>query len=210
VRKIFSLSLVFVLLLTGCAPNFQKQEEVVQKQKDSEEKAIIPKYKISDDYYRTILPFKASEARGLVVNNLNSRYDLVEFETGLMRVAQNTFDPEKYLFQEGQYVKKEKIALWLNRQFTPEQLKEQKLEESENIGLNPLDNGNGDIAERNQKNPIYLAHILEHDYLIKGDNEKVSLGGIVIGLALNSVHSKALLLDDFRFSANKSMGPIPR
>ena len=33
-----------------------------------------------------------------------------------------------------------------------------------------------------------MAHILEHDYLIKGDNEKVSLGGIVIGLALNSVH----------------------
>ena len=187
-RKILYVTLAFLLLLTGCAPNFQKQEEVVQKQKDSEEKAIIPKYKISDDYYRTILPFKASEARGLVVNNLNSRYDLVEFETGLMRVAQNTFDPEKYLFQEGQYVKKEKIALWLNRQFTPEQLKDQKLEESENIGLNPLDDGNGDIAERNQKNPIYLAHILEHDYLIKGDNEKVSLGGIVIGLALNSVH----------------------
>jgi protein involved in sex pheromone biosynthesis len=188
VRKIFSLSLVFVLLLTGCAPNFQKQEEVVQKQKDSDEKAIIPKYKISDDYYRTILPFKASEARGLVVNNLNSRYDLVEFETGLMRVAQNTFNPDIYLFQEGQYVKKKTIALWLNRQFTPEQLKENKLEESDNIGLNPLDSGQGDIAERNEKSPIYLAHILEHDYLVKGDNEKVSLGGIVIGLALNSVH----------------------
>ena len=187
-RKIFSLSLVFVLSLTGCAPNFQKQEEVVQEQKKSEEKAIIPKYKISDDYYRTILPFKASEARGLVVNNINSRYDLVEFETGLMRVAQNTFDPEKYLFQEGQYVKKKTIALWLNRQFTPEQLKEQELEESDNIGLNPLDPGKGDIAERNKENPIYLAHILEHDYLIKGKDEKVSLGGIVIGLALNSVH----------------------
>src|SRR3954447_24659033 len=135
-------------MLTGCAPNFQKQEEVVQKQKDSEEKAIIPKYKISDDYYRTILPFKASEARGLVVNNINSRYDLVEFETGLMRVAQNTFDPNRYLFQEGQYVKKETIALWLNRQYTPEQLKEKKLDASKNIGLNPLDIGQGDIAER--------------------------------------------------------------
>jgi len=188
VRKIFSVALVFVLLLTGCAPNFQKQEEVVQDQEESEEKAIIPKYKISDDYYRTILPFKASEARGLVVNNLNSRYDLVEFETGLMRVAQNTFDPEKYLFQEGQYVKKKTVGLWLNRQFTPEQLKTNELEESENIGLNPLDDEQGDIAERSKKNPIYLAHILEHDYLIKGDNDKVSLGGIVIGLALNSVY----------------------
>ena len=69
-------------------------------------KAIIPKYKISDDYYRTILPFKESEARGLVVNNLNTRYDLIEFETGLMRVASNHFDPETYLFQEGQYLDK--------------------------------------------------------------------------------------------------------
>ena len=108
-RKIFSIALASVLLLSACAPNFQKQEEVVQDQKDSDEKAIIPKYKISDKYYRTILPFKESESRGLVVNNINTRYDLQEFETGLMRVAQTTFDPEKYLFQEGQYLKSETV-----------------------------------------------------------------------------------------------------
>ena len=62
-------------MLTGCAPNFQKQEEIVQNQKNSkeEETAIIPKYKISDEYYRTILPFKESETSGLVVNNLNTK-----------------------------------------------------------------------------------------------------------------------------------------
>ena len=186
-RKIFIIALASVLLLSACAPNFQKQEEVVQDQKDSDEKAIIPKYKISDEYYRTILPFKESEARGLVVNNINSKYDLQEFETGLMRVAQTTFDPEKYLFQEGQYLKSETVRKWLNRQYTPEQLKERGLKDSENIGLNPLDDEQGDIDARNEKSPIYLAHILEHDYLIKGENGKVSLGGVVIGLALNSV-----------------------
>ncbi|MCQ6277030.1 CamS family sex pheromone protein [Bacillus sp. V3B] len=187
-RKIFSIALASVLLLSACAPNFQKQEEIVQDQKDSSEKAIIPKYKISDEYYRTILPFKESEARGLVVNNVYSKYDLQEFETGLMRIAQNTFDPDKYLFQEGQYLKSATVRQWLNRQYTPEQLETRGLDESENIGLNPLDNEQGDIAERYEKNPIYLAHILEHDYLIKGDNGKVSLGGLVIGLALNSVY----------------------
>lgn len=187
-RKIFSIALASVLLLSACAPNFQKQEEVVQDQKDSGEKAIIPKYKISDEYYRTILPFKESEARGLVVNNINSKYDLQEFETGLMRMAQTAFDPETYLFQEGQYLKSETVRQWLNRQYTPAQLQERGLKDSENIGLNPLDNEQGDIAERYEKSPIYLAHILEHDYLIKGDNGKVSLGGIVIGLALNSVY----------------------
>ena len=187
-RKILYVTLAFLLLLTGCAPNFQKQEEVVQDQKESEEKAIIPKYKISDEYYRTILPFKASESRGLVVNNLNTRYDINEFETGLMRVAQNSFDPDKYLFQEGQYLKKKTVGLWLNRKFTPAQLEEKKMKESENIGLNPLNDGQGDIKTQNEKAPILLAHILEHDYLIKGENDKVSLGGVVIGLALNSVH----------------------
>lgn len=188
-RKILSATLGIVLLLSGCAPNFQKQEEIVQdNKKNTEEQAIIPKYKISDDYYRTILPFKESESRGLVVNNVNSKYNLTEFETGLMRIAQNTFDPDTYLFQEGQHLDKDTISLWLNRKYTPAQLEANKLDESENLGLNPLDDEQGSIDERNQKNPIYLAHILEHNYLIKGDNGKVSLGGVVIGLALNSVH----------------------
>ena len=65
---------------------------------------------------------------------------------------------------------------------------ERELKESENIGLNPLDDEQGDIKLNvMRKSPIYLAHILEHDYLIKGENGKVSLGGVVIGLALNSV-----------------------
>lgn len=187
-RKILSAILGVVLFMSGCAPSFQKQEEIVQDGKNKEEKAIIPKYKISDDYYRAILPFKASESRGLVVNNINSKYNLNEFETGLMRVAQNTFDQDKYLFQEGQYLKKKTIQLWLNRKYTPAQLEQNKLSEKENLGLNPLDDEQGSVEERNEKYPIYLAHILEHDYLIKGDNGKVSLGGVVVGLALNSVH----------------------
>lgn len=188
-KKLAMVALSLILLLTACAPNFQKQEEVVQNSKDdSKEEAIIPKYQISDQYYRTILPFKPGEARGLVVNNLNTRYDINEFETGLMRVALKDFDPDKYLFQEGQYLKKKTVGLWLNRQFTPEQLAAEGLNETENIGLNPLDDGVGDIKERNEKNPIYLAHILEHNYLIKDDDGKVRLGGVVLGLALNSVY----------------------
>ncbi|MDZ5474609.1 CamS family sex pheromone protein [Bacillus sp. 31A1R] len=187
-RKISMAALILILLVTGCAPNFQKQEEVVQEKDDSKEKAIIPKYKISDQYYRTILPFRPSEARGLVVGNLNTRYDIDEFETGLMRVAQNTFNPEKYLFQEGQNLDRQTVSLWLNRQFTPEQLKAENLTEEQNIGLNPLDPGKGDVHNRNKKNPIYLAHILEHNYLVKGEDGTVRLGGVVVGLALNTVH----------------------
>jgi protein involved in sex pheromone biosynthesis len=188
VRKISLLALSLVILLSGCAPNFQKQENVVQTKEEAEEKAIIPKYNISDNYYRTILPFEPGEARGLIVGNINTRYDINEFETGLMRIAQHQFDPKTYLFREGQELKRNTVRQWLNRKFTPAQLEDEGLEEDENIGLNPLMPDNADFKEGNSNSPIYLAHILEHDYLIKGENDTVKLGGVVIGLALNSVH----------------------
>lgn len=190
-RKLSMVALSLVLLLTACAPNFEKQEEVVQKKDDdTKEKAIIPKYKISDEYYRSIMPFEPGEARGMVVNNLNTRYDITEFETGLMRIAQNSFSTDQYVFKEGQYLDSRTVGLWLNRQFTEEQLKKEGLKKKDNIGLNPLDSGTGDVQKRNEKNPIYLAHILEHDYLVKVGGEKgtYQLGGVAIGLAMNSVH----------------------
>lgn len=189
-KPLFMVLLSLFLLLGGCAPNFNKQEEVVQEKQDSneKEKAIIPKYKISDQYYRTILPFEPSKARGMVVYNLNTRNDISEFETGLMRLAQQSFDPDQYLFQEGQALDSEKVSLWLNRKFTAAQLKEEELTEAENIGLNPLNDEKGDPKEQNNRNPIYLAHILEHNYLVKSDEDTIQLGGVVIGLALNSIH----------------------
>jgi protein involved in sex pheromone biosynthesis len=182
VKKLSLLALSLVFLLSACAPTFQKQDEVVQTNKKAKEKAIIPKYKIADNYYRTILPFKPGETRGMVVNNLNTRYDINEFETGLMRIAQKKFDPNKYLFREGQEIKRNTVQLWLNRKFTKQQLSNESLKDSDNIGLNPLD------EKGDNSTPIYLAHILEHDYLIKGDNNTVKLGGVVIGLALNTTY----------------------
>ena len=35
---------------------------------------------------------------------------------------------------------------------------------------------------------MVLSHVLEHNYLVKGDDDKVRLGGVVVGLALNSVY----------------------
>jgi protein involved in sex pheromone biosynthesis len=182
VKKLSLLALSLVFLLSACAPTFQKQNEVVQSNKKEKEKAIIPKYKISDKYYRTILPFVPGETRGMVVGNLNTRYDINEFETGLMRIAQKNFDPNKYLFREGQEIKRNTVKLWLNRKFTKAQLSAEGLKEDENIGLNPLD------EKGDKKTPIYLAHILEQDYLIKDNKNTVKLGGVVIGLALNTTY----------------------
>jgi len=196
VRKFSLVALSLVFLLSACAPTFQKQNETVQTKEKATGKAIIPKYNISDKYYRTILPFKPGEARGLVVNNINTRYDLNEFEMGLMRIAQNNFDTEKYYFQEGQEIKGKTIKQWLSRQYTAAQLKKDKLKSSENIGLNPV-NTNADGSD--PSSPIYLAHILEHDYLTKDDKGNVRLGGITIGLALNSIYYYKLTPDGDTF-----------
>jgi protein involved in sex pheromone biosynthesis len=187
------LSIFFMatlILLTACTPNFGKQEEVVQENNNNkDEKAIIPKYKISDSFYSTLLPFKASDSRGLVVDRLNTRLDSDEFEEGLLRIAQNEFSTEEYVFQDGAYLDRETISKWLQRKYTKDQLKELGKTEDENVGLNPmLDTNQKDLHKAHEESPIYLAHILEHNYLIKENDNKVKLGGVVIGLALNSVH----------------------
>lgn len=199
-KKLFMV-LTSLFLLTACAPNFGEQEEIVQETEDeSKEQAIIPKYNISDSYYKMILPFKAGEARGLVSEQLNTRLDIDEFESGLMRVAQDTFSPDNYLYQEGQYLSGDVIKSWLKRKRVGEALEEAKAEaakkdknntgDDENyveVGLNPaLPEGEG-LEKANSENPIYLAHMLEQNYLIRKD-DTVELGGVVIGLAMNSVH----------------------
>jgi len=196
VRKFSLLALSLVFLLSACAPNFQKQNDAVQTKEKAKGKAIIPNYNISDKYYRTILPFKPGEARGLVVNNINTRYDLNEFEMGLMRIAQKSFDTEKYFFQEGQEIKGKTIKQWLNRQYTDEQLKEKNIKPEDNIGLNPV---NTSAPGSEPTSPIYLAHILEHDYLTKDDKGNVTLSGVTIGLALNSIYYYKLTPDGDTF-----------
>jgi len=194
-KKKLVMVLTGLLLLTACAPNFGEQEEIVQETEDeSKETAIIPKYNISDSYYKMILPFKQGEARGLVSQQLNTRLDIDEFETGLMRVAQDTFSPEDdYLYQEGQYLKGDVITSWLRRKLTGEALEQAKAEAKENgeefvdLGLNPALSGEGGLEKQNAENPIYLAHMLEHNYLVR-EGDTVELGGVVIGLAMNSVH----------------------
>lgn len=194
-KKILFLGLAFMLLLSGCAPKYDNQEQGGQKSEDGESKAIIPKFKISDKYYQTILSdsktaLEPSKARGLVVANLNTRYDINEMEMGLMRIAQESFNPDKYYFKEGQYLSTKTLKSWLERKYTNEQLKEKQKKDPkiENLGLNPIDPGKGDIDQRNKENPLYLAHILEQNYMVRKSDDKVGLGGVVIGLALNSTH----------------------
>ncbi|MFF5996471.1 CamS family sex pheromone protein [Lysinibacillus sp. KU-BSD001] len=174
-------------MLAGCTPSINPDEEVVQESDQADvETTIIPNLPLSDHYYKTLVPYKESASRGLVVSNLYTKYDMNEVETGLMRLSQNEFNTDDYYFQEGQYLSEETVRYWLARE-------NQTMDKGpEYRGLNPssLDaSGNElDAVVKAEKAPVYLAHLVEQNYLKKTDENKVTLGGISIGLALNSIY----------------------
>lgn len=171
------------LLLTACVPSETNETEVVGT--EEVETAIIPSMQLDDQFYRTLLPYKQSATRGKIVNRLNSRYDIEEAEKGLLRLSQNQFSPEDYYFQEGQKITDEEITAWLGRYNA----------EENPTGLNP-ENPNakaseeGEAAAENGGNPPpeILAHVIEQNYLVKTNEDTIRLGGVSIGLALNSIY----------------------
>ncbi|WP_042478776.1 CamS family sex pheromone protein [Bacillus ndiopicus] len=181
--------LVVATMLAGCTPpSFKNNTEVVQQSEDTEEveTAHIASRQLSENYYRTLNPYKESASRGLIVSNIYTKYDVKEVENGLMRISQNAFDTDKYFFQEGQYLSAETVSNWLARE-------NQTTDKREDLqGLNPSSlDANGkelDPVIKAEKAPVYLAHIIEQNYLTLTDDNKVKLGGVSIGLALNSIY----------------------
>ncbi|GAB6437306.1 CamS family sex pheromone protein [Bacillus luti] len=194
-KKIALAVLSLSLLVSGCSIGADKDEKVVEKSGKAKEQAIVPKYSISDEYYKTTVPFDAGSARGLVVQGLNSRLDVDEFETGLMRIAKDSFSTKDYFFKGGSTLDTQTVQMLVKRKRTDAEQKEleTKLKKDAvkfpNIGLNPaLGEGSESLEVKNKKNPIYISNILEHDYYVKKGEKDVELGGIVVGLAMNSVH----------------------
>jgi len=170
-------AIVAAAMLVGCVPSNKKETELTQEtQQEKAETTIIPSLQIDESYYRTLTPYKQSASRGLVVSNIFTKYDMKEVETGLMRLSQNEFDTENYFFQEGQYLAESTVTDWLARS---SQTKD---------GLNPPTTDSMSAEERATKAPIYLSHIVEQNYLTKTSDNKVKLGGISIGLSLNTIY----------------------
>ena len=182
-------AMIAAALLSACAPSITPETELTQESDTDQavETTIIPNVQINDSFYRTLIPYKESASRGLVVSNIYTKYDMKEVETGLMRISQNYFDTENYYFQEGQYLDETTLKYWLAR---PNQTEDKGPEYQ---GLNPssIDEATGeemDPTVRATDAPVYLAHIIEQNYLTKTDDNKVKLAGVSIGLALNSIY----------------------
>jgi len=196
-KRVGLLFLSLVLILTGCLGNdeLEKEEKVVQEKGKKEEKAIITgEINTGEKYYRSIFPFEPGGARGVIRYGVDNRLDINEFETGLMRIAQDTFNTDKYFFQEGQYLTEPTVTNWLKRE---DEKPGKTKSDFDQTGLNPKLGAKVSEAdpqyvdkmlEANKNNPKYLSYVLEHNYLVQSGDGKVKLGGIVVGLSFNSTY----------------------
>lgn len=61
-KKLIIAALGLTLVLSGCAPKLDSNDKVVQKDDSKAETGIMTKNQISSNYYKTVLPYKASKS----------------------------------------------------------------------------------------------------------------------------------------------------
>lgn len=183
VKKFIVVS--FCLLLVGCMPfNQQEEEQPEQTHEEQEEQIVeaVPQVSTPDRQYRSVLydgSYLHGESRGFGSAVVYNRLDLDQLELGLMQIAMEYFSPDRYFFREGQFIDRTELNEWLMRYD----------EQNNPNGLNPPLGEGSTMKEREENKPRYLSHILEHNYLVQDENGQFQLGGIVIGLSMNSVYN---------------------
>ncbi|WEV40278.1 CamS family sex pheromone protein [Lactobacillus sp. ESL0681] len=108
--------------------------------------------------------YVTSPIAGLTATDNDNSVDTRELERGLVQISKAEYSTKSFYFQEGQYLSAATVNKWLARK-----------SKTNPVGLNPK-----------QYNPYYLEEILEQDYLT-GSGSNYHIGGISIGLALNSI-----------------------
>ncbi|EFG54845.1 CamS family sex pheromone protein [Lactobacillus amylolyticus] len=113
--------------------------------------------------------YQVSPIDGLTATDNDNSVDTHSLERGLVNISKTTYPTSSYTFQEGQYLDASTVTDWLARK-----------SKNNPTGLNPT------AGTKKHYNPYYLEEIVEQDYLT-GSGSKYSLGGISLGLAMNSV-----------------------
>ncbi|MGO3050776.1 hypothetical protein CD110_02190 [Staphylococcus casei] len=193
---ILFISAIFVLSACGNDDENKKQasNDNEQQQETGSVKKIATDKNVQGNNYRTILPFKESQARGLLQDNMANSYNGEDFEDGLLELSKEVFPTDEYLYQDGQYLDKDTINAYLQPKYTKseidkmdeDEIKEKKA--NENLGLNPSHRGETDPEKIADKSPAYLSNILEQDFYSNGDTKGKHIKGMTIGLAMNGTY----------------------
>ncbi|TSB45609.1 CamS family sex pheromone protein [Alkalicoccobacillus porphyridii] len=177
------VSLPLILVMTGCFPFTQEEPEEteVENPNNDQEITIVPPVSSPENYYQAILfngQYMSGVTRGFGTDVVYNRLDLDQLEMGLTRIAKEHFPQEQYSLREGQFINRDELNSWLRRYD----------EEDNPLGLNPPLGDGDNRREQEESNPRTLSHILEQNYMVENDNGEIELGGIVIGVSLNSVY----------------------
>ena len=126
-KRTIILLISTIFLLAACNNN-QKDNQSDKDESGSKNsqntnqvKQIATDKNVQGDNYRTILPFKESQARGLLQDNMANSYNGEDFESGLLTLSK-VFPTNKYLYQDGQYLDKKTINAYLNPKYTKKKL----------------------------------------------------------------------------------------
>ena len=181
-KKLIIPTLAMSLFVSGCSMKIPMgEEEATPTGEENTTEGVTQAIEARDSYYQMVLPFKPAAARGLAQRQVSSSLELEEVELGLMRHSTDAFKPGDFAYQEGQLLTAEDVSQLLAR----------KSKAAE--GLTPLNpayqNGtaevdDADFVEANQQSPLYLASIVEQNYMRKADNG-YTLGGVSFALILN-------------------------
>ncbi|WP_367122960.1 CamS family sex pheromone protein [Staphylococcus capitis subsp. urealyticus] len=199
-KRTIILLISTIFLLAACNNN-QKDNQSDKDESGSKNsqntnqvKQIATDKNVQGDNYRTILPFKESQARGLLQDNMANSYNGEDFESGLLTLSKEVFPTNKYLYQDGQYLDKKTINAYLNPKYTKKEIDKMSENEkkskkaNENLGFNPSHNGETDEEKIAKQSPAYLSNILEQDFYGNNDSKAKNIKGMTIGLAMNSVY----------------------
>ncbi|HFJ5192409.1 TPA: CamS family sex pheromone protein [Staphylococcus aureus] len=189
------ITAIFILAACGNHKDDQAGKDNQKHNNSSNQvKEIATDKNVQGDNYRTLLPFKESQARGLLQDNMANSYNGGDFEDGLLNLSKEVFPTDKYLYQDGQFLDKKTINAYLNPKYTKREIdkmseKDKKDKKAnENLGLNPSHEGETDPEKIAEKSPAYLSNILEQDFYSGGDTKGKNIKGMTIGLAMNSVY----------------------
>lgn len=174
-NKIAMIAASLVLILAGCGNIENANLGNSNKATTSKSKSYTTTGQTNTADYQGLIKngkYETNGARGVTSRDDSTDTNSAKsFETGLTKLSKNTFAPNKYVLQEGQYITSDTATAWISRK-----------SKSNPNGLNPEDNGQKDAEKRN---PIYLQQMVEQDYLIQDGNDKYTLGGISVGLGMN-------------------------
>ncbi len=164
-----------LVLLTGC-----DQKPTVEDTVTPESETIV---QIEEGDYSTIVPQPESEVRGVANNTIDSTLDLDAMETGLMDIAKEYANPDKYIYQPGTLITSDEAYYLVGREYTPEQFVDvvKYDADAQNIGLNvPLPDGE-DPAD----NVMYVNTIIEQDYFYYDEENNKVIDKVAIGFGMD-------------------------